>query len=220
MRRKQTWEVYDMIVLKYRKTGSVCFISHIDLLRHMDRVIRRGKISINYSQGFNPHALMYFSPPLSLGISSIAEYLTLDTNESADVVFEKFNAAVPDDLKASKVFACEKNPNLQAKVVCADFVFNTPYRQIEVGDKFEISYEKKGEIVTENVASKIFSFFEKDEKLVARLASGSVNLRPDRILQKLNEILGEDLKLCDVEKVAQYVDVDGKLVEVDRYLQK
>ena len=201
MRRKQTWEVYDMIVLKYRKTGSVCFISHIDLLRHMDRVIRRGKISINYSQGFNPHALMYFSPPLSLGISSIAEYLTLDTNESADVVFEKFNAAVPDDLKASKVFACEKNPNLQAKVVCADFVFNTPYRQIEVGDKFEISYEKKGEIVTENV-------------------SGSVNLRPDRILQKLNEILGEDLKLCDVEKVAQYVDVDGKLVEVDRYLQK
>ena len=84
----------------------------------------------------------------------------------------------------------------------------------------EISYEKKGEIVTENVASKIFSFFEKDGKLVARLASGSVNLRPDRILQKLNEILGEDLKLCDVEKVAQYVDVDGKLVEVDRYLQK
>ena len=166
------------------------------------------------------HALMYFSPPLSLGISSIAEYLTLDTNESADVVLEKFNAAVPDDLKASKVFACEKNPNLQAKVVCADFVFNTPYRQIEVGDKFEISYEKKGEIVTENVASKIFSFFEKDGKLVARLASGSVNLRPDRILQKLNEILGEDLKLCDVEKVAQYVDVDGKLVEVDRYLQK
>ena len=137
-----------------------------------------------------------------------------------DVVFEKFNAAVPDDLKASKVFACEKNPNLQAKVVCADFVFNTPYRQIKVGDKFEISYEKKGEIVTENVASKIFSFFEKDGKLVARLASGSVNLRPDRILQKLNEILGEDLKLCDVEKVAQYVDVDGKLVEVDRYLQK
>lgn len=220
MRRKQTWGVYDMIVLKYRKTGSVCFISHIDLLRHMDRVIRRGKISINYSQGFNPHALMYFSPPLSLGISSIAEYLTLDTNESADVVLEKFNAAVPDDLKASKVFACEKNPNLQAKVVCADFVFNTPYRPIEVGDKFEISYEKKGEIVTENVASKIFSFFEKDGKLVARLASGSVNLRPDRILQKLNEILGEDLKLCDVEKVAQYVDVDGKLVEVDRYLQK
>lgn len=104
-------------------------------------------------------------------------------------------------------------------MVCADFVFNTPYRQIEVGDKFEISYEKKGEIVTENVASKIFSFFEKDGKLVARLASGSVNLRPDRILQKLNEILGEDLKLCDVEKVAQYVDVDGKLVEVDRYLQ-
>ena len=209
-----------MLVLKYQKQGSACFISHIDLLRHVDRIIRRAHIEVKFSQGFNPHPLLFFSPPLSLGTASVAEYLSIDSDMDKDVAFERYNASVPDGLKASKIFVCSKNPNLQAKVVCADFVFNTPYRQIEVGDKFEIIYEKKGEIVTENVASKIFSFFEKDGKLVARLASGSVNLRPDRILQKLNEILGEDLKLCDVEKVAQYVDVDGKLVEVDRYLQK
>lgn len=83
-----------MIVLKYRKTGSVCFISHIDLLRHMDRVIRRGKIAVKYSQGFNPHALMFFSPPLSLGISSTAEYLSIDSDENAQEVFEKYNSAV------------------------------------------------------------------------------------------------------------------------------
>lgn len=209
-----------MIVLKYQKTGSVCFISHIDLLRHMDRIIRRGKIVVNYSQGFNPHPLMYFSPPLSLGVSSRAEYLTLDCDMQKEEVFEKFNGAVPDDLKASKVFASEKNPNLQAKVVCADFAFNTPYKPIDVDGKFEISYQKKGETVTENVADKIYSFFEKDGKLVARLASGSVNLRPDRIVHKLNSALGVDLKLCDIEKIAQYVDVDGKLVDVDEYLQK
>ena len=209
-----------MIVLKYQKTGSVCFISHIDLLRHMDRVIRRGNINVNYSQGFNPHALMYFSPPLSLGISSIAEYLTLDSDMSIEEVFEKFNAAVPDDLKASKVFSSEKNPNLQARVVCADFVFDTPYKPFYFVENFEISYEKKGEVVTENVASKIYAFFDKDGKLAARLASGSVNLRPDRILKKLNEILGADLRICDIEKVAQYVDVDGKLIDVDEYLQK
>lgn len=209
-----------MIVLKYQKTDSVCFISHIDLLRHMDRVVRRGKININYSQGFNPHSLMYFSPPLSLGISSKAEYLTLDSGDEAQDVFEKYNSAVPDSMKASKVFYCEKNPNLQAKVVCADYVFNLPYCDIEVGDVFEISYEKKGATVTENVASKIYAFFEKDGKLVARLASGSVNLRPDRILDKLNAILCKDLKLCDIEKIAQYVDVEGQLVDVDDYLQK
>lgn len=208
-----------MIVLKYQKTGSVCFVSHIDLLRHMDRVIRRGGIEVKYSQGFNPHALMFFSPPLSLGISSTAEYLSLDSDESAQTVLEKFNRAVPDDLKASRVFTCEKNPNLQAKVVCADYVFNVAYREIKVEDKFEIRYEKKGELVTENVASKIFAFFESNGKLAARLASGSVNLRPDRILGNLNALLGADLKLCDVEKVAQYVDVEGKLVDVDEYLQ-
>lgn len=70
------------------------------------------------------------------------------------------------------------------------------------------------------MASKIYAFFDNDGKLAARLASGSVNLRPDRILKKLNEILGADLRICDIEKVAQYVDVDGKLIDVDEYLQK
>ena len=120
----------------------------------------------------------------------------------------------------TQVFSSEKNPNLQARVVCADLVFDTPYKPVEFGENFEISYEKKGEVVTENVASKIYAFFDKDGKLAARLASGSVNLRPDRILKKLNEILGADLRICDIEKVAQYVDVDGKLIDVDEYLKK
>ena len=133
-----------MLVLKYQKQGSACFISHIDLLRHVDRIIRRAHIEVKFSQGFNPHPLLFFSPPLSLGTASVAEYLSIDSDMDKDVAFERYNASVPDGLKANKIFVCSKNPNLQAKVVCADFVFNTPYRQIEVGDKFEISYEKKG----------------------------------------------------------------------------
>ncbi len=66
-----------MLTLKYCKAGSACFISHIDLLRHVSRILRRAGITVNYSQGFNPHALVYFSPPLGVGVSSVAEYLTI-----------------------------------------------------------------------------------------------------------------------------------------------
>lgn len=52
-----------------------------------------------------------------------------------------------------------------------------------------------------------------------RLASGACNLRPDRILDKLSEIVGEKIDPRGVVKIAQYVDVDGKIVDVDEFLQ-
>ena len=67
-----------MITLKYRKSGNAVFISHIDTLRGMVRAIRRAEINMAYSKGFNPHMLLFFSPPLALGVNSEAEYVTAD----------------------------------------------------------------------------------------------------------------------------------------------
>lgn len=207
-----------MLVIKYQKTDSICFISHIDLLRHMERIMRRAHIEVKFSQGFNPHPLMFFSPPLSLGVASSAEYLSIDSDMDPDDVLEKYNASVPEGLKASKVFACSKNPNLQAKVTCADYVFPT-HKDVEIGDEFFIEYSKKGETVKENVADKIHAQYKKDGKLVLRLASGMVNLRPDRVLEKLNLMLGEDMSVTGIEKIAQYVDVNGTLLNADDFVQ-
>ena len=51
-----------------------------------------------------------------------------------------------------------------------------------------------------------------------RLATGNTNLRPDRILSELNARLGASLRVTDIEKIAQYVEIEGKLVDVDEYL--
>lgn len=208
-----------MLTLKYCKAGSACFISHIDLLRHVSRILRRAGISVNYSQGFNPHALVYFSPPLGVGVSSVAEYLTIDTDMNADEVFERYNSAVPDTLRASGVFVCPKNPNLQGKVVSADYILDVPYKPIDLSGGFEISYEKKGQTVTEDVSDKIYSVFDEDGRLGLRLALGNTNLRPDRLIPRLNEMLGVGICITDVRKLRQYVEVGGALTEVDDYLK-
>lgn len=208
-----------MLTLKYSKTGSACFISHIDLLRHVSRILRRAGISVNYSQGFNPHALVYFSPPLGVGVSSVAEYLSIDTDMDAQDVLERYNSAVPDTLKASEVFVCAKNPNLQGKTVCADYIIDVPFKPLELGCNFEVSYQKKGKTVTENVADKIYSIFDEDGRLGLRLASGNINLRPDRLIPRLNELLGADICITDVRKVRQFADINGKLVDADDYLK-
>lgn len=218
MRRKQTGEMHDMLVIKYRKTDSICFISHIDLLRHTERVLRRAHIDVRFSQGFNPHPLMYFSPPLALGVASEAEYLTIDSDMDEDYVLSAYNKSVPDGQKADKIFKCSKNPNLQAKVVCADYVFPTK-KDFQPGGDFFVEYQKKGETIRENVADKIYAVFKKDGNLVLRLASGMTNLRPDRVLATLNTLLHEDMSVCGVKKIAQYVDVDGVLTDVDEFLK-
>ena len=207
-----------MLVLKYEKTGRACFVSHIDLLKHTARTIRRAGIPVKFSNGYSPHALVFFSAPLALGVASRAEYLAIDADMNGDELLAKYNSACQEGLKASRVFECEKNPNLQGKIVCADYVFPTEYRDIDLSGGFEISYLKKGEQVVEEVSSKIFAVLNRDGFLALRLATGNTNLRPDRLLAKLNEICGADMKAFEIVKAAQYFDVDGKLVDADEYL--
>ena len=208
-----------MLTLKYCKAGSACFISHIDLLRHVSRILRRAGITVNYSQGFNPHALVYFSPPLGVGVSSVAEYLTIDTDMNEDEGFERYNSAVPDTLRASGIFVCPKNPNLQGKVVSADYILDVPYKPIDLSGGFEISYGKKGQTVTEDVSDKVYSVFDEDGRLGLRLSLGNTNLRPDRLIPRLNEMLGAEISITDVRKLRQYVEVGGALINVDDYLK-
>ncbi len=224
-----------MLVLKYVKQGGSRFISHIDLLRHSSRIIRRAGIPVKYSNGFNPHALVFFSPPLVLGAGSLAEYISIDTDISAEELFERYNSAVSQDMRATCVFSCGKNPNLQGKIVAADYVFPMEYTDIDLSKEFIVEYEKKGERVLENVADKIFAAEKyidgadsksdhsngsapKDGSLLLRLATGNVNLRPDRVIAELNRRYGLDMRVSDVMKVRQYVSVDGELIEADEYL--
>ena len=63
--------------LKFRKVGKLQYISHLDLQRTFMRVIVRACIPAWYTKGFNPHAKLVFSTPMSVGTES--EYEFLDT---------------------------------------------------------------------------------------------------------------------------------------------
>lgn len=60
--------------IRFTKGEEVKFIGHLDIMRVFQRALRRAKLPIAYSQGFNPHQLLSFAHPLSLGITSIGEY--------------------------------------------------------------------------------------------------------------------------------------------------
>ena len=207
-----------MITLKYEKKDEARFISHIDLLRHVSRILLRAGIPVRRSNGFNPHALVFFSPPLCLGATSLAEYLVIDTPMPAQEVLTRFNASAQKGLRAVEAFEWEKNPNLQARIEAADYIYPYAYRDIDFSH-MSVEYVKKGETVKEDVAGKVFGAFSTDGKLCVRLATGGNNLRPDRLLGAFAEIYGEGASVTDVVKTAQYVRVDGEFVDVDKILR-
>ena len=57
----------------FDKLGEVRYISHLDLMRCFTRAIRRAKIPLWFTEGFNPRPYMQFALPLSLGMQSVCE---------------------------------------------------------------------------------------------------------------------------------------------------
>ncbi|MFH2048862.1 MAG: TIGR03936 family radical SAM-associated protein, partial [bacterium] len=85
--------------LKWGRDIRYKFMSHLDNLRALEKAIRRSKIPIAYSQGYNPSMKLSFGPPLSLGITSEAEYIdiTLDTNVLPYMI-ENLQKAIPEGM--------------------------------------------------------------------------------------------------------------------------
>jgi radical SAM-linked protein len=69
---------YSKVRIRFRKTGDLRLISHHDLLRFFERLIRRAQLPMRWTQGFNPHPRLVFALPLSLGIVGSQEVVELE----------------------------------------------------------------------------------------------------------------------------------------------
>lgn len=61
----------------YSRTGMLRFISHLDWMRMLFRLISQIPIETVYSQGFSPHPKVSLCPPLPLGVESACDYFDL-----------------------------------------------------------------------------------------------------------------------------------------------
>jgi radical SAM-linked protein len=55
--------------------------SHLDLVRAIERAVRRAELPAAYSEGFHPRLKLSFGPPLAFGLLSDAEYFDLLLDE-------------------------------------------------------------------------------------------------------------------------------------------
>ena len=97
--------------LKFRKVGKLQYISHLDLQRTFMRVIVRACIPAWYTKGFNPHAKLVFSTPLSVGAQSEYEFLDIriDREMSPREIMERLNAELTDELRIVDAYIPESD---------------------------------------------------------------------------------------------------------------
>ncbi len=91
---------YDRRIV-YEKCGRAKYISHLDLMRAMQRAIKRARLPVWYTQGFNPHIYIMFPLTLPLGFESRVEVMDFALLE--DTPFEEtlksLDAQMPEGMR-------------------------------------------------------------------------------------------------------------------------
>jgi radical SAM-linked protein len=114
-----------IIRAKYTKTGTMVYLSHLDLVRLFERAFRRISLPMAFTQGYNQHPLISFAAPLSLGVSSSAEYLEVVLSEAMDPneFINKMNGTLPEEIQIKEaVLKTDKQPkSLMHEVALVDY---------------------------------------------------------------------------------------------------
>ena len=76
----------DKMRVALTKTDETKYVGHLDFGRAIERALRRAKLPVAYSVGFNPHMKLSFGPALSVGVASAAEYVDVEMTEPFDAL--------------------------------------------------------------------------------------------------------------------------------------
>lgn len=195
---------------KFTKEENIKFISHLDVLKTIQKNIRRAGLPVEFSQGFNPHMNTSIAQPLSVGVYSSGEYMDmiLTTEIDEQEIIDKLNSTAPSGIKyisALKVpytVGEKKVPQAMALIDAARYTIKVKYSDVstleeEMTNLIEnetwntIKKSKKGEReVNLKTFVKEFSFCIKDGFLVLNvlISTGSrEHLSADLLVSYIRE---------------------------------
>jgi len=168
------------IISKYSKTGNLKYISHLDVLRFIQRAVKRAGINAKYSEGFNPHMKTAFGFPLSLGTESIGEYFELELNENItpEKFVKKMNEVMPKEMQILDAQYTDETQSLMARCAFAQYLIGIEAESLNVDKLNELFKEmldtgvvylrekknKKNKNVTKELNTKDYIKFLKAEK--------------------------------------------------------
>ncbi|MCE9531662.1 MAG: TIGR03936 family radical SAM-associated protein [Planctomycetes bacterium] len=91
---------FDKVRIRFRKDGDRRFVSHHDLMRAFERMLRRAGLPFRSTEGFHPQPRVVFSLSLPLGMSGIDEVVEIEWLEPVEPseVLERLTRCAPEGL--------------------------------------------------------------------------------------------------------------------------
>lgn len=93
--------------LLFEKTGSAVWMSHLDLMRLMQRAFKRAGLPLTHTHGFNPRPSVSIALPLSVGVESVCELLDFDLEGELplmETIQTRLNAALVPGVAVRQVY--------------------------------------------------------------------------------------------------------------------
>ena len=111
------------IRVRFFRGEEVKYISHLDLMKTFERALRRARIPIAYTEGFNPHPKMVFGLPLSVGVTSEAEYADFELSKPVrpSEFVERLNSQLPVGLRITDAHRKQDKENIMASITRASY---------------------------------------------------------------------------------------------------
>ena len=167
----------------FDKFGEMKFISHLDLLRFFDRLLKKSQIPVKYSQGFHPRPKMSFGSPVSLGTEAYDELMDfeLEPPMSNEEVFKRLNSSSVMGFKVNKVEEVPKKSSIMEEYTVMIYEIEGSEQDIlkleELLNRNEIIEvkEKKGKVATRDLKVRIKSFKRENNKLTMEIINTSPN---------------------------------------------
>lgn len=192
----------------FEKNGPAAYISHLDLMKALQRSFVRAGIPVKYSQGFNPHIEMSIVVPLSTGYETRCDLCDLDlmVDELPENFVESLNAVMPWGMKV--LYAGPADRPVREIACCAYEIVLPAGDTAAMKALFEqpVLLEKRSKRGRKEVDIRDYikqlDFAAEGDKTLCRcvLTAGNDSLNPMYLTQAL-----KNAGLVDTEAVAKYV---------------
>jgi radical SAM-linked protein len=110
----------------FAKTGSLALISHLDLLRLLERALRRTGLPVSFTGGFHPLPRLQVALALPLGVEGTGEWLDLEFTQPVEpaAVRARLQAELPPGLQLlSAAVVPTFGPSLSQELAAAHWRF-------------------------------------------------------------------------------------------------
>lgn len=169
--------------LFFNKYENMKYISHLDLLRFLDRMLRKSGIPVKYSQGFHPRPRISLGNPISLGTEAFNEAMDIELKEDMtnEELFSRLSNKCVIGFEFTKVIDIDGKTSIAEEYKDMKFEIEGTGSSLEKiksllsQDEIILTKEKKGKVESKDLKSRIKNYEIKDNKISMILENMSPN---------------------------------------------